>query len=248
MRRLCLLAAATLSLAALAGAQEARTVRYGPKDVIKIACKTRNTTLIILPAGERILDLVIGDRDMWLLEGTDRYAYLKPAGHGLSTTINIIAASGNVYTFLAREVGDAPADVKLFVELSDPSQFHAVGPQPRFVPAEEAEALKAQISQLASQAAKEREAFAAEYPASISFNYVFASGQKPFHVSAIWHDATATYIRCEAREKPALYEVLDGKPVLVNYELRGNVYIVPKILSAGRLVIGKRQLDFFQRS
>ena len=35
-------------------ADEARTVRYGPRDVITIHCKIRNTTLILLPPGEKI--------------------------------------------------------------------------------------------------------------------------------------------------------------------------------------------------
>ena len=239
-----ILAAAVL--ASSARAEEARTVRYGPRDVITIHCKVRNTTLILLPPGEKILDLVIGDKDMWLLEGTDRYAYVKPAGAGLSTTINVIAQSGNVYTFLAHEVtnqGTAP-DIKVFVELSDPSQFQAVGAPPRFVPAEEAEALRTQLAEQAARAAKEQEAFVAQYPASVAFDYVFKKNERPFLVSAIWHDQKATYIRAGATEKPALYEVKDGEAVLVNYELQGDVYVVPKVLDQGRLVIGKKHIDF----
>ena len=234
----------------LAAAEEARTVRYGPRDVITIHCKVRNTTLILLPPGEKILDLVIGDKDMWLLEGTDRYAYVKPAGVGLSTTINVIAQSGNVYTFLAHEVGSqaTPADIKVFVELSDPSQFQAVGTPPRFVPAEEADALRGQLAEQAARAAKEQEAFVAQYPTSVVFDYVFKKSEKPFLVSAIWHDQKATYIRAGASEKPALYEVKDGDPVLVNYTLQGDVYVVPKVLDEGRLVIGKKRFDFGRRA
>ncbi len=230
----------------LATAEEARTVRYGPRDVITIHCKVRNTTLILLPPGEKILDLVIGDKDMWLLEGTDRYAYVKPAGAGLSTTINVIAQSGNVYTFLAHEVGNqgTSPDIKVFVELSDPSQFQAVGTPPRFVPAEEADALRGQLAEQATRAAKEQEAFVAQYPASVAFDYVFKKNEKPFLVSAIWHDQKATYIRAAASEKPALYEVKDGDPVLVNYTLQGDVYVVPKVLDQGRLVVGKKHFDF----
>ena len=240
------LAVAFATTAAAVHADEARTVRYGPRDIITIHTKVRNTTLILLPPGERILDLVIGDKDMWLLEGTDRYAYVKPAGVGLSTTINVIAQSGNVYTFLAHEVSNqstAP-DIKLFVELSDPSQFQAVGAPPRFVPADEADALKSQLAEETARAAKEQETFVAEYPAQVAFDYLFKRGEKPFLVSAIWHDAKATYIRAKASEKPALYEVTDGEPTLINYDLRGDVYVVPKVLDRGRLIIGKKQLDF----
>ena len=235
---------------ALVHAEEARTVRYGPRDIITIHCKIRNTTLLLLPPGEKILDLVIGDKDMWVLEGTDRYAYLKPAGAGLSTTINIVAQSGNVYTFLAHEVSKetTPADIKVFVELSDPSQFQAVGAPPRYVPADEADALKAQLAAQEARASKDKEAFVSEYPARVAFDYDFKPREKPFLVSAIWHDDKATYIRAKTTEKPTLYEVRDGEPTLINYDLRGDVYVVPKVLDEGRFVIGRKKFDFRRRN
>ena len=239
-----------VATAAAVHADEARTVRYGARDIITIHCKIRNTTLILLPPGEKILDLVIGDKDMWVLEGTDRYAYVKPAGAGLSTTINIIAQSGNVYTFLAHEVSNQPTtpDIKVFVELADPSQFQAVAAPPRFVPADEADALKAQLAAQEARAAKDKEDFVAEYPARVAFDYDFRPHQKPFLVTAIWHDDRATYIRAKATEKPTLYEVTDGEPTVINYDLKGDVYVVPKVLDQGRFIIGKKTFDFRRRN
>jgi type IV secretory pathway VirB9-like protein len=250
IRRLILFAAPAVLVAAAAAfaADEARTVRYGPRDVVTLNCKTRNTTLVLLPPGEKLLDLVVGDKDMWLLEGNDRYAYIKPAQAGSSTTINLIARSGNVYTFLAHEVsqsGQAP-DVKVFLELSDPSQFQPVV-VPRFVAAEEADALKAQLADQASQAVRDREVFASEYPTQIAFDYSFKKNQKPFLVSAIWHDDKATYIRARTSEKPTLYQVTDGQPTLIEYQLRGDVYVVPKVLDQGQLKIGKKSFTFLRR-
>ena len=57
--------------------------------------------------------------------------------------------------------------------------------------------------------------------------------REPFLVSAIYHDDTFTYIRCAAREKPALYEIKDGKPNLITFQVENGVYIAPKILDAG---------------
>ena len=247
-RRLLPLVVLVASAAAV-HAEEARTVRYGPRDIITIHCKIRNTTLILLPEGEKILDLVIGDKDMWVLEGSDRYAYVKPAGVGLTTTINVIAQSGNVYTFLAHEVSNqtTAADIKVFVTLSDPSQFQAVGAPARYVPADEAEALKAQLAAEAARAAKDREDFAAEYPAKVAFDYDFKPHEKPFLVAAIWHDDKTTYIRAKATEKPTLYEVRDGEPTVINYDLKGDLYVVPKVLDQGRFIIGKKKFDFRRR-
>jgi type IV secretory pathway VirB9-like protein len=250
LTRLGALVLAVSALGPSVFAAEARTVRYGPRDIIDVNCKTRNSTLILLPAGEKLLDLVIGDRDMWILEGTDRYAYVKPTQIGSSTTINLIAQSGNVYTFLAREVSrqpDASPDIKMFVELSDPSQFHPLSVGPRYVPADEADALKAQLANQVELAAKDREQFAADYPTLIAFDYMYRRDERPFNVAAIWHDDKSTYIRCRASEKPALYSVADNQPTLIEFQVRGDVYVVPKVLEHGRLIIGKKKFDFTRR-
>ena len=47
-----------------------------------------------------------------------------------------------------------------------------------------------------------------------------------------------------AQEKPTLYEVKDGAPNLINFDLRDGVYIAPKVVDKGYLVIGKHRLDF----
>ena len=41
--------------AAAVRAEEARTVRYGARDITTIHCKIRNTALILLPQGETLL-------------------------------------------------------------------------------------------------------------------------------------------------------------------------------------------------
>ena len=66
-------------------------------------------------------------------------------------------------------------------------------------------------------------------------------------VSAIYHDASFTYIKCTAREKPTLYEVKDGKPNLINFQFENGVYIAPKILDSGYLAIGTKKLTFSRR-
>ena len=47
-----------------------------------------------------------------------------------------------------------------------------------------------------------------------------------------------------AREKPTIYEVKDGKPNLINFDLSDGVYTIPKILDTGYLVLGKKKLNF----
>ena len=45
-------------------------------------------------------------------------------------------------------------------------------------------------------------------------------------------------------ETPALYELKDRTPNLVNFDYRDGVYVVDKVLDSGYLAIGKRLLRF----
>lgn len=64
-------------VSAAAQSREARTVKYAAKDIVLIKSKLRYTTLIVLPQNEKILDFVTGDKDFWVVEGTQNFCYLK---------------------------------------------------------------------------------------------------------------------------------------------------------------------------
>lgn len=51
---------------------------------------------------------------------------------------------------------------------------------------------------------------------------------KPFYVRSIWHDGQFTYIKSDAQELRALYEVKDGQPAVVNFQVQRGTYVVPK--------------------
>jgi type IV secretion system protein VirB9 len=81
----------------------------------------------------------------------------------------------------------------------------------------------------------------------MKFDYSFASGKSPFNVTAIYHDAKFTYIKSDATEKFAVYEVRDGSPNIVNYELRNGTYIIAKVLDAGYFEVGKKKMEFSRK-
>lgn len=239
---LAVLAAAS----AVAQSREARTIKYSAKDIVLIKAKLRYTTLIVLPQNEKILDFVTGDKDFWIVEGTQNFCYIKPAKQGSTTNVTLITAAGNVYSFLLKEIGETDEpDLKVFIEPKDQSIVQALNSPPKFVPASEVQGLREQATLSMTQAEKDKEAFRADYPIkSLKFDYVFDKDKKPFMVSAIYHDDRFTYIRSSAEEKPTLYEVKDGSPNLINFDLKEGVYVVPKILDSGYLVIGKHRMDF----
>src|SRR5580704_9102428 len=120
MRRPVLLftLSALVGLAASVEAQTARQVTYTPQSVVPLHAKLRFTTMVILPDQEEILDFVCGDKEFWVVSGAQNLAYIKPAKAGVSTNLNLVTASGHVYSFVLTEASQDP-DLKVFVTLDE---------------------------------------------------------------------------------------------------------------------------------
>ena len=101
-----------------------------------------------------------------------------------------------------------------------------------------------------AQAAEQVNRFRSSYASKLQFDYPLDSkaGRDPFLVSAIYHDDSFTYIKCAAREKPALYEIKDRKPNLISFQFENGIYIAPKIIDTGYLAVGKKKLNFSRRA
>ncbi len=252
----------------LRAADGARLVRYSEKDVIPINAKVRFSTLIVLPANEEILDYTTGDKDYWIINGVHNLCYLKPAAEGIKTDLNLVTASGHIYSFLLREISHEPGaqpDLKVFVVPKDGSSL-AKGDNPpgadppKYVRASVADAYRDEITQLRTEMAREIEAantraadaieqYRASYPEKLRFDYRYDRKAKraPFEISAIFHDDRFTYIQCHAQEKPTIYEIKDGKPDLVNFHFENGLYIIPEIVNRGYVVVGKQRVNFERR-
>jgi type IV secretory pathway VirB9-like protein len=251
----------SLTCAASAAASDgARIVTYSREEIIPVRAKLRFSTLIVLPDNEEILDFTTGDKEFWIVNGAHNLCYIHPAQAGIRSNLNLITASGNVYSFLLTEISSeagAQPDLKLFVQPKETSGRAALAGYVRVGEVEayrkEIERLRAQseeqIQIARAQATEEVNRFRSTYAAKLHFDYALdqkAAGE-PFLVSALYHDDRFTYIRCDAREKPALYEVKDGKPNLINFQLENGVYIVPKLVDAGYLALGKKKVTFTRR-
>ena len=46
--------------------------------IVEVKTRVRHTTVLVLPAGENILDFVVGDAEYWHLTGSAHVAFLKP--------------------------------------------------------------------------------------------------------------------------------------------------------------------------
>src|ERR1700704_5524013 len=93
---------------ARAASEAARVVKYTKEDIVPVRAKLRFSTLIVLPADEEILDFTTGDREFWIINGAHNLCYVHPAQAGIRSNLNLITASGRVYSFLLNEVSNDP--------------------------------------------------------------------------------------------------------------------------------------------
>jgi type IV secretory pathway VirB9-like protein len=246
-----ILVAAGVTAPATSSAQTpgVREVTASPRTLIQLQTRLRYTTMIVLPEGEEILDVVCGDKDFWVVNATQNMAHVKPAKEGSSTNLNLVTGSGAVYSFLLTEKASGTPDLKVYVN-ADPS---APKSKPKFYSATQVEELQSELTQAraaveaaARHANDEIAAYQQQYPGRLQFTYGTQKYEKPFLVKAIWNDGQFTYIKAEAKELPAVYETKDGAPAVVNFQVRGDTYVVPKVLERGYLALGKERFPFQQ--
>ncbi len=226
------------------GQQSARIVKYHANDIVSVRAKMRYTTLIQLPATEKILEIATGDKDFWIIDAVGNYCFLHPAKEGIHSNLNLITDKGTVYSFTLDDVESADPDLKVVIEPSDSSSLAAAQGVTKLVSASEVDAARAQAALAQIHATQAVEQFRTDYPTqALKFDYAFHN-ESPFDVSAIYHDDRFTYIKSTASEKFSVYELKDGKPDLINFQLKDGTYVIPKIVDRGYLEIGKHKLSF----
>ncbi|MFZ0661196.1 MAG: TrbG/VirB9 family P-type conjugative transfer protein [Acidobacteriaceae bacterium] len=247
-----ILIGASLALCtAVAVAQDAsaRTVQYHSQDIIPIHAKLNYTTLIELPPTEKIMEAATGDKDFWIVDIVGNFCFVHPAKAGISSNLNLITDKGNIYSFTLQDVSntsEAP-DLKVIVQPADRSSIIASSGPPQFVPAAQLAESKQQLAAVQSHIAQVVDQYKSAYPMQLKFDYTFKANDPPFDIQAIYHDDKFTYIKTDAPEKFSVYEMRDGKPNLINYQLRGSTYIIPKVMDSGYVELGKKKMEFSRK-
>ena len=174
------------SLSAQAQGTGIREVSASSRSLIPLQTRLRYTTMVVLPEGEEILDVICGDKDFWVISSTHNIAHVKPAKEGAATNMNLVTASGAVYSFLLTEKGGAGTpDLKVYVN-ADPSASQG---KPKYYRAAQVEGLQAELTEAKAQveAANRRAtesiaAYQQQYPSKLQFAYGPLKCEKPFLV------------------------------------------------------------------
>jgi type IV secretion system protein VirB9 len=239
---------AVSSIGALAQ-ESARTVQYHSQDIVAIRAKVKYTTLIELPTTEKIMEAATGDKDFWIVDIVGNFCFVHPAKQGIASNLNLITDKGNIYSFTLQDISGSSAepDLKVIVEPADRSAIVAASGPPQFVPAAQLEQSKQQFNALQSHVEHAVDEYKSGYPTQLKFDYVYKANQAPFDIQSIYHDDKFTYIKTNAPEKFSVYEIKDGKPNLVTYDLREGTYIIPKVMDDGYVELGKKKMSFARK-
>jgi type IV secretion system protein VirB9 len=216
------------------------------------------STLILLPAEEKVANVFAGDTVDWVFDGghvPSRFVSIKPKAANSSTDVHIISDHGNEYTLQLLEVSsdeDPHFDSKVFITPGDKAAKDRLAELPVFVPVSELEKAKQDVTTAKAAEDAERKAeetrdeqYRSQYPGTLHFDYTWDQSKgKALGLQQIWRDDKFTYLRGQFQETPALYEVKDKNPSLINFDFNNGLYTVPKELDSGYLAIGKKRVEF----
>ena len=238
-----------ISSIAAFGQESARTVQYHSQDIVAIRARVKYTTLIEVPPSEKIMEAATGDKDFWIVDVVGNFCFVHPAKQGISSNLNLITDKGNIYSFTLQDIAGSPGepDLKVIVEPADRSTIVAASGPAQFVPAAQLEQSKQQVAALQSHVEQAVDEYKSSYPTQLKFDYVYKANEAPFDIQSIYHDDKFTYIKTNAPEKFSVYEMKDGKPNLVTYDLREGTYIIPKIMDDGYVELGKKRMSFARK-
>ena len=251
MHRLNVIAGIVLALTSIVAVtqESARIVQYHSQDIVPIRAKVKYTTLIVVPPTEKIMEAATGDKDFWIVDVVGNFCFVHPAKQGISSNLNLITDKGNIYSFTLQDISASSAepDLKVIIEPADRSSIVAASGPPQFVPAAQLEASKQQLAALQSHVTQAVDEYKSAYPTELKFDYVYKRNEAPFDIQSIYHDDKFTYIKTNAPEKFSVYEMKDGKPNLITYDLRDGMYIIPKVMDSGYVELGKKRMDFTRK-
>ncbi len=199
-----------VSFVASAAGDGARVVKYSKEDVVPVHAKLRFSTLIVLPEDEEILDFTTGDREFWIINGSHNLCYVHPAQAGIRSNLNLITASGHVYSFLLTEISSEPntqTDLKLFVEPKEGSTSSVASRG--YVRAADAEAYRKELEFLRVQAAEQIRAAEAHAADEINQFRSALRHETPFRLRA----GPEGFPRAVSRHRPLSRRLLHLHPV-----------------------------------
>jgi hypothetical protein len=250
--------------AAGAPLSDAQRIAYHLGQTPSVPVMLKWKTIFVLPASEKILDVVCGFKDDWDVYAPkdSNFAMVTPLKAATRTDLAFVTKSGNIYTFEIQDVStqrDAHAYTQVLVEAADDRMKAALNDSPKYYGADEVAAFRAQAqkaekqsqelaAKLDQQVEDAKAAARTQAQKTIKHDYHFdeaAAARSPWNVVSIWHDDKFSYVEASPSEQFAVYAVTDGKPTAVNIFPTGDgSFRTDRIIDSGYFKLGKKELRF----
>jgi type IV secretion system protein VirB9 len=225
---------------------------YDENNSFRILARPMAVTDIVLEPDEKLKVLVLGDTPGWQSAKNGNHVFIKPV-FADRTTSGTLVTSKRTYQLMLISTNEAGRwyqrvsfqypDLVAAQETEDDRDRLAAesGASPvRATP-------KAEVQDQAPAPAA-RDATTPEVDAAqLNFKYKI-TGDAPFKPINVYDDGHSTYVKLPKDEDiPALFRIKKGgEAELVDYALRyGDVLVVPRVLDAGMLKIGKDEVIFY---
>ena len=211
--------------------------------------------MIILPEHEQILDFVCGDKDFWVVSGAQNLAYVKPAKAGATTNLNLVTASGNVYSFLLTE-GAARGRSEALCRARRHRCKAASSGAAKFYTAAEVDELRQAAETRARRRAggtrrrredhrgarqqrSRRPTRRSSIPVSLQGRTRSRSSSTAIYTTARSRTSRRTPANCRRCTK-----CRTARRISINFQVEHGVYVVAEVLDSGYLSIGQQKLAF----
>ena len=227
---------------------------------IEVMTRVRHVSTVVLPETAEIVEVVAGDPEQWDVSAAAHLVFVRPLVEGARSNMVVLTAAGHIVPIAVVESAKATVDAVVRVETpagapanigpvlakADAAAATAARAAEAWASVEAAHAQAAERIEAARTVARKKlDAGREAYPRQLRFDYRWPDGAAdyPWLVEAMWHDGRRTYVRTRALS-PVFYERVDGEleRVRVSAAVDGVVHVAGRVLGAGALQVGDRQL------
>jgi hypothetical protein len=194
------------------------------------------------------MEAATGDKDFWIVDVVNNFCFVHPAKQGISSNLNLITDKGNIYSFTLQDISalSTTPDLKVIVQPADRSAIVAASGPRSSCPPRSSNSRSSSLP-LFSRTLNRRWMSTRALSDTAQVRLRLQANEAPFDIQSIYHDDKFTYIKTNAPEKFSVYEMKDGKPNLVTYDLREGTYIIPKVMDNGYVELGKKKMEFARK-
>lgn len=213
--------------------------RYDPNNSFRVFTRPLASTHILLEADERIKQLALGDTSSWVWAHRDNNLFIKPKYPNISTPATLITNKRD-YQFLFRSTAENGRWYQR-VSFGDPSKLAI-------------DANEEDRNELAAAAGEAKRSASTggtgqlTRPEQLNFNYE-VDGDASIKPVSIYDDGLTTYLVLRTdQDIPAVFRTVNGEIELVEFSVRSNAIVVPRVLEGGLLRLGNQEARFVNRA